>query len=96
MGAVRVVLRQDLPESFVQEVCNRWKKMMILSVVLSTGLQLLKMILNINQGENTNLANDMMKRAGRIVRYSKSKQMISTCEYEHMMGGWTDRLPADS
>ncbi len=40
MGAVRVGgLRRDLPESFLCEVCNRWK-MMMLSVVLSTGLLL--------------------------------------------------------
>ncbi len=31
-----LILRQDLPESHC-EVCNRWKKMMILSVVLSIG-----------------------------------------------------------
>ncbi len=40
MGAVQLVLRQDLPESFCAEKCATGGKMMMLSVVLSIGLRL--------------------------------------------------------
>ncbi len=60
MGAVRLVLRQD----FTRVVCakrNRWK-MMMLSVVLSIGLLVNKMILKYQSGRKHELTNDMMKR----------------------------------
>ncbi len=71
MGAwSELVLRQDLPESFVRSA------MMMLSVVLSIGLLSQQDDTEISTRAKHELTNDMMKRAkgeGIPQRYSKSK-----------------------
>ncbi len=96
MGAVRVVVRQDLPESFIAK-CATGGKMMMLSVVLSISFTVNKMILKYQSGRKHEL-NDMMKRAkGKNCEdYNKSKQMIFVRSMSHDGDFWTDRLPADS
>ncbi len=69
MGAVELILRQRF-EVVCAEVCNRWK-MMMLSVVLSIGLQLTKMMLiSIRAKTRTNERHDETLTKGRIVNTS--------------------------
>ncbi len=75
-----LVLRQDLPESFVRN-CATGGKMMMLSVVLSIGLRLTRWYWKYQSGQHE-LTNDMMKRAerGKNCGPSKSKpDRFSTC-----------------
>ncbi len=85
------------PKSFVQ--CATGGKMMMLSVVLSIGLQLAQddtEEISIRAKTRTNERHDETSERGRVVRYSKSKpDDFLRAKYEHDGRFWTDRLPAD-
>ncbi len=70
--------------------CATGGKMMMLSVVLSIGFTVNKMILEISIRAKirTNERHDETSERKRIVRYSKSKpDDFLRAKYEHMMGG---------
>ncbi len=87
-----LVLRQDLPKSLARSV-HRWK-MMMLSVVLSIGFTVNKMIPKYQSGrkheQRTTWWNE---RKGRNCEIQQPKQMIFyVAKYEHMTAV-LDRLP---
>ncbi len=90
IGAVELLLRQDLPESFIAKYCNRWKD----GDAFCRPIYRFTVNKMINQsGRKHELTNDMMKfeRKGRSVRYSKSKpDDFLRAKYEHVMGGSPD------
>lgn len=83
-----LVLRQDLPESFVRSVQQVEDDDAFCRLIYRFTVN--KMILKYQSGRKHELTNDMMKRAKGegIVRYSKSKpDDFLRAKYEHMMGG---------
>ena len=83
-----LVLREDLPESFVRSVQQVEDDDAFCRLIYRFTIN--KMILKYQSGRKHELTNDMMKRAKGegIVRYSKAKpDDFLKAKYEHMMNG---------
>ncbi len=78
-------MRQVYPKVVCAKSCNGEKMMMLSCHVLSIGLQLTDDTEIPIRAKKHELTNDMMKRAGKVVRYSKSKpDDFLRAKYEHI------------